>query len=157
MRKIKTFWSLDSELKRMLLEAYILLAKARIMKKRSFRKIAPALGVQREETSFYMSNEEQKTAQKISFAVHTASRFTFWESACLVKAIAAQKMLHKRGIETTLYLGTGKNEEGKFIAHAWLRSGPLYVTGAEGMERFTVVSHFAKFQNKEGIRGGATS
>ena len=28
---------------------------------------------------------------------------------------------------------------GELIAHAWLRSGPFYITGAEVMERFTVV------------------
>ena len=62
------------------------------------------------------------------------SRYTFWESQCLVKAIAAMKMLERRQIESTLYLGTAKDENGKLIAHAWLRSGPFYITGAEGME-----------------------
>ena len=46
------------------------------------------------------------------------------------------KMLERRKIESTLYLGTAKDENGKMIAHAWLRSGPFYITGAEGMERF---------------------
>jgi hypothetical protein len=43
-----------------------------------------------------------------------------------------------------MYLGTAKDETGKLIAHAWLRSGPLFITGAEVMEQFTVVSKFAK-------------
>ena len=30
------------------------------------------------------------------------------------------------------------------IAHAWLRSGPFYISGSEGMERFAVVAKFAK-------------
>ena len=72
------------------------------------------------------------------------SRYTFWESQCLVKAIAAMKMLEKRQIESTLYLGTAKDETGNMIAHAWLRSGPFYITGVEEMKRFTVVSKFAK-------------
>ena len=54
------------------------------------------------------------------------------------------RMLEKRGIESTLYLGTARDESGKMIAHAWLRSGPYYITGSEGMERFTVVGKFAK-------------
>ena len=54
------------------------------------------------------------------------------------------KMLERRKIESTLYLGTGKDEDGSFAAHAWLRSGPYYVTGANGMERYTVVGKFAK-------------
>ena len=40
---------------------------------------------------------------------------------------------------------------GELIAHAWLRSGPFYITGADGKEKFTVVSKFAKsagYRNK---------
>jgi hypothetical protein len=72
------------------------------------------------------------------------SRYTIWESQCLVKAIAAMKMLEKRQIESTLYLGTAREESGELIAHAWLRSGPYYITGYEEMARFTVVGKFAK-------------
>ena len=66
------------------------------------------------------------------------------ESECLVKAIAGMKMLEKRNIESTMYLGVAKDEKG-LSAHAWLRSGWLYVSGSEGMEKFTVVEKFAKF------------
>ena len=45
-------------------------------------------------------------------------------------------MLERRNIESTLYLGTAKDDQGQFIAHAWLRSGPFYLTGAEEMEAF---------------------
>ena len=45
------------------------------------------------------------------------------------------KMLEKRNIESTLYLGIAKDEKGELIAHAWLRSGPFYVSGAEVMEQ----------------------
>jgi hypothetical protein len=63
---------------------------------------------------------------------------------CLVKAIAAMKMLERRQIESTIYLGTAKDKTGKLIAHAWLRSGPFYITGAEVVDQFVVVSKFAK-------------
>jgi hypothetical protein len=64
--------------------------------------------------------------------------------------MAAMKMLEKRKIDSTLYLGTAKDENGGLIAHAWLRSGPFYITGAEVMDRFTVVSKFSK---ENGIKG----
>ena len=96
------------------------------------------------ETSFRIDESNRKILKQISEAIHIMSNYTFWESQCLVKAIAAMKMLERRQIESTLYLGTAKDENGKLIAHAWLRSGPFYITGAEGMERFTVVSKFAK-------------
>ncbi len=70
------------------------------------------------------------------------SRHTWWESQCLVMAIAAMKMLDRRGIESTLYLGTARDADGKMIAHAWLRSGNIYLTGFEEMRKFTVVGKF---------------
>ena len=84
-------------------------------------------------------NQIGRYLKQVSQAINIMSNYTFWESQCLVKAIAAMKMLERRQIESTLYLGTAKDENGKMIAHAWLRSGPFYITGAEGMEKFTVV------------------
>ena len=81
------------------------------------------------------------------------SKYTFWESQCLVKAIAGMKMLERRGIDSTLYLGTARDESGKMIAHAWLRSGPFYISGAEGMEKFTVVSMFGKRISNNQLEG----
>lgn len=83
---------------------------------------------------------------KVHDAIQLISQHTFWECKCLVRAIAALKMLERRQIESTLYLGTARDESGKMIAHAWLRSGPYYITGAEGMERFAVVGKFAKYK-----------
>ncbi|RDW22485.1 stage V sporulation protein S [Oceanobacillus arenosus] len=128
----------------LLFESYFYLALARFLKGRPFSKIAPSLGNKMAETTFALNASEKEALMGISQAIHLMSRYTFWESQCLVKAIAAMKMLERRQIESTLYLGTAKDEKGEFIAHAWLRSGPFYVTGSEGMERFTVVNKFAK-------------
>ncbi len=85
-----------------------------------------------------------KELKNVANAIRIMSNYTFWESQCLVKAIAGMKMLERRHIDCTLYLGTARDEKGSMIAHAWLRSGNFYVSGAEGMERFTVVGMFAK-------------
>ena len=49
---------------------------------------------------------------------------------------------HVNRIHSTLYLGVGK-DEGKMIAHAWLRCGQMYVTGGNGSSYAMV----AKFRN----------
>ncbi len=95
------------------------------------------------ETSTELQVNKRKDLFEVSKFIHIASKFTFWESECLVKALAARFMLNRRGIESTLYLGTGKDDTGKLIAHAWLRSGPYYITGFEEMKKFTVVATFA--------------
>ncbi|WP_026694364.1 lasso peptide biosynthesis B2 protein [Peribacillus kribbensis] len=143
MRKLKTFIFLDIETKWLLIESFIFLGWARFLKMLPFSKVAPALGIQMVETSF-SDHSNNKCLKKVSSAIHIMSSYTFWESKCLVKAVAAMKMLERRKIESTLYFGTAKDDTGQMIAHAWLRSGSIYVTGSEGMEQFTVVSHFAK-------------
>ncbi len=142
-RKIKTFLLLNSKKKWLFLEAFILLAWARVIKLLPFSRVASSLGNQNEETTKVLTANKEILKQ-ISEVIHIMSGYTFWESQCLVKAIAAMKMLERRKIESTLYLGTGKDEKGKLIAHAWLRSGPFYISGSEGMERFAVVAMFAK-------------
>jgi hypothetical protein len=94
------------------------------------------------ETSYSSNTEQDLLHRKVSKAVHAMSRVTWWESQCLVKAVAAMKMLQRRGIPSTLYLGSGRDETGKMIAHAWLRSGSYYVTGNEKLERYAVVAVF---------------
>ena len=49
----------------------------------------------------------------------------------------------KRGVNTTLYLGVGK-EDGNMVAHAWLRCGQLYVTGGNG-NGYAMVAKFRAF------------
>lgn len=144
MKRIRLFFSLEWKMKRLLCEAFFYLGWARMLKAIPFSKVAPSLGEQMAETTFSIDSANKKTLANVSQAIHLMSRYTFWESECLVKAIAAMKMLQKRKIESTLYLGTAKDVAGGLIAHAWLRSGPFYITGAEGMDEFTVVSKFAK-------------
>lgn len=130
--------------KKLLLESFFYLGVGRFLKSIPFSKVAPTLGAHMEETTFDSSAVDRKTLASVSQAIHIMSRYTVWESQCLVKAIAAMKMLEKRRIESTLYLGTARDKSGELIAHAWLRSGPYYITGFEEMARFTVVGKFAK-------------
>ena len=152
LRKIRRFISLPFYNKVLFLEAYIMLGWARILKMMPFSRIAPTLGVHMEETDLNQM-ENKDMLKRVSEAIHIMSQYAFWESECLVKAIAGMKMLQRRQIESTLYLGTAKDENGQFIAHAWLRSGSFYISGKEGMERFLVVATFAKRMRDHDILG----
>lgn len=136
----------------MLVEAYLYLAWARILKTTSFSKMSRVLGRHMEETTLQNDPAQLRILKQVSSVIQITSRYTWWESACLVRAAAAMKMLERRRINSTIYLGTSKDEQGKFIAHAWLRSGSFYVTGAEVMNQFKVVSSFAKYaaENSKG-------
>ncbi|MCD1161139.1 lasso peptide biosynthesis B2 protein [Peribacillus frigoritolerans] len=148
-KKARNFLRLNFKTKLLLIEAFLHLGRARYLKSISFSKVAPSLGEQMKETSYTSNPSDKEVLASISRAIHIMSRYTFWESQCLVKAMAGMKMLEKRNIDSTLYLGTAKDENGELIAHAWLRSGPFYITGAEVMDKFTVVSKFAKANSIE--------
>jgi hypothetical protein len=128
--------------KRLMLEALVYLGWARILKALPFSRIAPSLGKRMMETPLELEPSNARLIGQISQAVRVMSRHTVWESQCLVRAIAAKKMLERRRIGSTLYLGTARDESGNLIAHAWLRSGPFYITGAEERKRFTAVAAF---------------
>lgn len=149
LKRVKIFLLLDFKVKLLFIEAFILLGWARILKGRPFSKVVPLLGEYMNESSLTSIESNRKLLKDVSDAVNIMSRHTIWESMCLVKAIAAMKMLERRKIDSTIYLGTAKDENGKLIAHAWLRSGPFFITGAEVMDKFVVVSKFAKIRIKE--------
>lgn len=81
-------------------------------------------------------------AARISHCVNRVCDCTWWESKCLVRALTTQKLLSRKKIVTTMYLGCGE-EKGKLIAHAWLRCGKYYFMGGNGSE-YAIVEKFKK-------------
>ncbi len=105
-------------------------------------KLERMMGERGEESQTEETLENLKRAMRISTHVNRITEHTVWESKCLVRAMTARKLLKEEGIHSTLYLGVGK-DEGKMIAHAWLRCGQMYVTGGNGKDYAMV----AKFRN----------
>lgn len=98
------------------------------------------LGAEGQESPEDAEPSEYKYAKLISKQVNRSANNTPWESKCLVRALTARKMLIKKGISSTLYLGVS-TEDGKMIAHAWLRVGKMYVTGGNG-EGYSIVAKY---------------
>lgn len=90
-----------------------------------------SFGIEGEESPVEGSKEDYRYARTIAEYVNRSANNTPWESKCLVRALTAQRLLKKRGIPTTMYLGV-KMEDEKMVAHAWIRTGKLYVTGGNG-------------------------
>ncbi|MFK4425333.1 hypothetical protein ABH959_002471 [Bacillus sp. RC51] len=144
LRKVGAFISLDRQVMFLFAEACMYLGWARILKVMPFSKVSSALGIHMEETPLSYIEFNKPIIGRVSEAIQIVSQHTLWDSMCFEKSIAAMKMLERRRIESTLYFGTAKDKDGKLVAHAWLRSGPFYITGMESMDQFTVVSTFAK-------------
>lgn len=130
----------------LLLEAFMLLGIARFMVLAvPFRWLAVSLGKRMNETGAVTGHRDLRIARMIGQAIRSAANNTPWESVCLTRAVAAQWMLKRRRIASTLYLGVSKGVPGpeRLAAHAWLRCGDEILTGDEGHRHFTVVATFA--------------
>ena len=87
--------------------------------------------------------QNYRYAYQIAVEVNRVADKTPWESKCLVRAQTARFLLHRKGILTTMYLGVGKDENGKMTAHSWLRCGKAFVTGGDGTG-YSIVAKFCK-------------
>jgi len=108
-----------------------------------FRRIAAHLGAHMAETpSRVAMPETRRLAKDVARAVSRASRHVPWEAKCLVQALVGKRMLKRRGIESTLYLGLAKRADHDLQAHAWLRCGDRIILGGGGLKDFAVVAIF---------------
>lgn len=88
------------------------------------------------------SEDDPRSMAKIDlvkWSVAVMSRHTPWKSNCFAQALAAHKMLIRRGIPSTLYFGVAKEEEGAMVAHAWLMYTDTVITGENERKRFSTV------------------
>lgn len=79
----------------------------------------------------------------IAHAIRRSSKHALWPTKCLVEAMVAKRMLNKRKIQSTIYLGVAKESSKTLIAHAWVRVGDTIIVGKRGMERFKIVATFS--------------
>ena len=144
--KIKKFTKLKAEEKRLFLEAYITLGVMRTaILTVSFKRLTRTLEHSKNGISTDEPSEQQiRQAKQIGDIILKAAGSTPWESACLAQSLTAQRMLQKRSISGTFYLGVMKDDtfEGKMKAHAWSQCGDEILTGAQGHKKFTVLSVF---------------
>lgn len=94
-----------------------------------------------EESPMEEAPWKYRYAKNVAIVVDRICTKTAWESKCLVRALTAQRLLKKKGIQSTLYLGCGLEGE-KMVAHAWIRVGRMYVSGGDG-KGYSVVDKYA--------------
>jgi hypothetical protein len=67
----------------------------------------------------------------IAFVIPRLALRLPWRADCLVQALAGQAMLLRRGIASTIAVGTAKHPDGRFEAHAWLVRGEEVILGGD--------------------------
>jgi poly-D-alanine transfer protein DltD len=101
------------------------------------------LGEKSKESTFSVSEEESFKIQQIKRGMLRVRRYLPWRTKCFASAITAKILLKRRKISSTIYLGIAKEGSEKIIAHAWLRSGSIIVTGKDEMLKFTPIVFFS--------------
>ena len=111
-----------------------------------FRRWAGRLGALDEETAPAADPAASEAVERVGWAVSATSRWLPWRATCLMEAVAAKKLLERRGLPSTLYLGVASvYPEMDLEAHAWLRCGTAIVTGDGERQRFTAVTTFGAY------------
>jgi hypothetical protein len=104
------------------------------------KKLYTRLGHEDRESKMEEVDENLKYAYRVAVHVNRITHHLPWDKRCLVRALTVRRFLLKKHISCTIYLGV-KMEDGKMVAHAWLRCGRIYLTGGNG-EGYTVVTRF---------------
>lgn len=130
----------------LLVQVYFLLGVTRLaINTLSFKRLARHFGPHKIETPADAPAAQLAAARRIAWAIHRVSPCTPWKSNCFPQALTAKILLRRRSIPSTLYLGAAfKADKTGLEAHAWLRCGPLYVTGGKGDEKFGTVGVFGE-------------
>lgn len=109
-----------------------------------FRWVAAWFGAQGLESPATLSHDDVARARVIRGRIRGMRRRLHWFPPCLVQGTAAMMLLRRRGVAATLYLGVAPGTDGAGMrAHAWVRSGPVYVTGGRERHEFRVIGTFA--------------
>ena len=143
MPKLQTLIALDSEDRIATIEAFGRIAWAQWLVKavpprmwRSQFGSGSAGGSDATET-----RTDLATIRRVRLAVSRAHRNLPGDAACLPQALAARRMLERRGIGSTLYIGTMRDEGGVRRFHAWLKAGEEWVTGVCDEDRYALMVH----------------
>ena len=87
--------------------------------------------------------ERERACLEVRSAIQGAARWVRG-SVCLPRAMAAQAMLRRRAITTTLYLGVGTPSSARRgTSHAWLTDGELGVAGTRSNAGYTPVVSYS--------------
>lgn len=114
-----------------------------------FKQLAKKMGALSTESEYVIPTNQQLESILIGKAIRKFSRLTPFRSLCFEQALTCKMMLNRRRISSTIYFGLSKEKfkGNELQAHAWLRSGDIYLTGRKGMKNFKIVAFFGSKKN----------
>lgn len=143
--RLRRFTQLDHRSRLLLTEALCCLFAARVsLRFVPFPALARRIGmfVSRSDPRIRMVGigarpKEALIAADVSWAVTRAARYAPFSAVCLPQAMAAHRMLRRRGVASVMHFGAVRARIKALDTHAWLDAAGVEVTGypiEEGME-----------------------
>ena len=128
-KRWKRFLSLTGNERHLFIESFLLhLWVGLLVKVIPFRWIARLFTGHPSSVSGMQSEE----IESVKRAIQRAGSISPWKNRCLVSSLVGRSMLNRRNIPSQLSLGVSKDAGGRTVAHAWLISGTVDVTGKQG-------------------------
>ncbi|WP_139906048.1 lasso peptide biosynthesis B2 protein [Clostridium thermarum] len=130
IKKLHALKDINTGYRLLLIEAIILLGYFRIaVLVFPFRRVRKIIEKSRKKVEKDSVGTGYELIWKVRWAVSLASKYTPWQSKCLVQAATVHRMLKKRNINSTIYLGVGIEKDRNILAHAWVKYGDVTVIG----------------------------
>lgn len=86
----------------------------------------------------------QAVIQKVRLAIHYTNQWLNLNAVCFPRSLAAQTMLRRRGVSTTLYYGaTTLADQGKLTVHVWLQDGDQGIVAHENSSQFQILARYS--------------
>ena len=143
-RQIKKYYSIDKTERKILNRTFLWLIYAfvlvRLIPLKWFNSV---LGKFRKETEVNLNNKQLQLIHMVKKNIKRAKKRLPWEVKCFEEAITAKKLLETLNIKSTLFLGITRGNEKDLKAHAWLKSGDLFISGESGYFNFVVVGFYS--------------
>ena len=134
LQRFKKFGELSWNEQLLFSEAYFLqLTTGLLLKIIPFRWI-PRLFANPSTSSSQVSRlrSQISSLEQIKTAIQHTSKISPWRNKCLIQSLSARRMLNRRKIQSLLSLGVTRDENGRMIAHAWLKAGDFEVVEKSG-------------------------
>lgn len=96
--------------------------------------------------------KEDRPLDEVRWALDAVSRRVPFRAKCFERGLAAQWMLQRRGIASTLYYGAALRPERGLAAHVWVRAGGTDVMGCENAADFTAIAQFPPRSEDQTLR-----
>lgn len=88
-----------------------------------------------------LSAQQYMRASQIGHLVRVVSRYTPWNSNCFPQALTAAIILRIYRVPYLLCFGLARDDgKGGYLAHAWVVSGKVAVTGGYSFNKYHVVA-----------------